>query len=95
MREAIARLTRDKDEALVLARVLDLADQTSRRGWQAGDFLEPRLQTMVSRLLAPQDELFITWQGGYEGAERCRLLLHTPGISPEVEIGFIKIKAAL
>lgn len=93
MRARIERLTRDKDESLVLARVLDLAQQATRRGEQTGDFLEPRLQELVTRLLTEERNLLIDWQGGYASAERCRLVLHTPERAPEPQVAFIKVQA--
>lgn len=93
MRESIEHLTRDKDESLALARVLDLVKQAKHRGEQAGDFLEPRMQQLVSRLLTDEKNLLIDWQGGYASAERCRLVLHTPMTVPEPQVAFIKVQA--
>ncbi|MGE5379882.1 MAG: RNA-binding protein [Methylocystaceae bacterium] len=91
MRELIERLTRDKDEVRALARVLDLTEQAVRRGQQAGDFMEPRRQELTNRLLAGNAQICISWQGGYAGAERCRLVLHEPDLEPEAQISLLLV----
>ncbi|MGE5454338.1 MAG: RNA-binding protein [Methylocystaceae bacterium] len=93
MRELIARLARDSDEALALARVLDLAQQAERRGQQAGDFLEPRLQQLTTKLMSRQTQVQVDWQGGYTEAERKRIVLYRPMSLPANSCALLLLKA--
>lgn len=93
MREMIAQLARNNDEALALARVLDLAEQAERRGQQAGDFLEPRRQDLSEKLLNRQTQVQINWQGGYPDAERKRIVLHRPIIAPTNTCAWLMLTA--
>ena len=74
------RMTQDREERLLLARVLDKAEQSGKRNLPAQtDFLSPRQQALARVLLHQAgipETAYSTW-GGYEGAER-RLICFLP-----------------
>ena len=79
-RALLDRLGLDREERLLLAKVLDRAEQTDRRGIpSATDFLSPQQQVLAKELLhqAGIGEQQYTLLGGYPEAER-QLLFFLP-----------------
>ena len=68
----IAKVTRDSEDKLLMARVLDKYEQTERRGIPSVTaFLSPREQSLAQVLLNTADiRSGYHFDGGYEGAER-------------------------
>lgn len=70
MNATISHLTDDKEERILLSRVLDKAEACQTRNFLTyTPFLSPRVQMLANRLLANHDGTYHPF-GGYPGAER-------------------------
>lgn len=84
------------EEHPFVERVLDWIDRAaSRRRPVRTPFLDPRGQTIVKTLVARNGELCPHFDGGYEGAERCRSVISPEWILPKEEafgLSFLSVR---
>lgn len=71
------------EEHPFVERVLDWIDRAARGRPVRTPFLDPRGKVIVKALVGQSGELQSFFDGGYEGAERCRCLIAPTWISPE------------
>ncbi|MBE3584013.1 MAG: photosystem II S4 domain protein [Limnochordaceae bacterium] len=50
---------------------------------QVSDFVEPAFRPLVEGLVRDEPSLLFRWEGGYGGAERCRLLVYPDYVAEE------------
>lgn len=75
-REKIIRYYRGTEGAEVAERLVDLAEQAQKsQKFRLTDFLDPFGQEIAETVAANYPGLSVDFDGGYEGAERCRALL--------------------
>ena len=73
------------EEHPLVERVLDWIDRAARGRPVRTPFLDPRGQAIVKALVGQNEELQSCFDGGYEGAERCRCLIAPRWIPPKAD----------
>lgn len=84
------------EEHPLVERVLDWIDRAARGRPVRTPFLDPRGQAIVKALVGQNEELQSCFDGGYEGAERCRCLIAPRWIPPKADafgLSFLAVKA--
>ena len=91
----IAKVARDSEDKLLLARVLDKYEQMERRAIPVVTaFLSPREQSLAQILLNTADiRSGYRFDGGYEGAER-KLIAFLPDWAEDSETEITYLRAA-
>lgn len=84
-REKIMAAAAEAADKNFLARILDRFEAVIRhQGYEVTDFCDPSQQALVNRALSWLGDPLSQWCGGYEGAERRRLLIYPEYLDPAV-----------
>lgn len=98
-REKLLNYLRDPEERSVVARILDKVELAGRvYEPQVLDFYDPYLQNLIGEVLPGDPDVTYSWNGGYEGAERRRLIIYPSFIQLEdidAQLNYLKLKANL
>lgn len=75
-----------KEELPFVERALEMLTLVERKqAMRLTDFLDPRQSAILQSLTSQVQDVVVSPWGGYEGAERVRVLLHPPYLTPETE----------
>ncbi|MEJ8544567.1 RNA-binding protein [Brevibacillus borstelensis] len=75
-----------KEELPFVERALEMLTLAERKqAMRLTDFLDPRQAAIVKSLTSQVQDVSVTASGGYEGAERVRVLIHPDYLTPEAE----------
>ncbi|WNF07709.1 YlmH family RNA-binding protein [Brevibacillus borstelensis] len=75
-----------KEELPFVERALEMLTLVERKqAMRLTDFLDPRQAAILKSLTSQVQDVSVTANGGYEGAERVRVMLHPDYLTPEAE----------